>query len=172
MVAIVTLVFSLCWLPITLYIISSSVFEDTTAVLYYFKMIAHSISYLNSAINPIIYAFLNRSFRNNCENILTKPTCSLFCWKNYQEQQQNNNHQQLTNYYSKERQNIIIDNNIQLSLHDELNDDFSDVEYEATDPDCFRQRITNNPNDCSDKQYRTLLIDNKITSDRLLSTSL
>ena len=79
MVAIVTLVFSLCWLPITLYIVSANHFTNKTAVLYYFKIIANSCAYLNSAINPVLYAFLNRSFRTNCGSLFSEPSCSLFC---------------------------------------------------------------------------------------------
>lgn len=84
MVAIVTLIFSLCWLPLTLFILSANLFEEKTAILYYFKVIANSFAYMNSAVNPIIYAFHNRSFRTNCGNIFKKPVCcSLFCKFNH-----------------------------------------------------------------------------------------
>ncbi|CAF3687720.1 unnamed protein product [Adineta steineri] len=174
MVAIVTLVFSICWLPITLFIVSSYVFERKTALLYYFKVIGNSFAYLNSAVNPIIYAFLNRSFRNNCGSILTKPTCSLFCRKNYQKQEQNNNHQ-LTNFFSTDRKDVIIDNNIQLIPHNDSNDDFSDGEYEAVEPDCSARLVVNRQshlNDFCDQQYGVLLTHGGMNDDRPFVTNL
>lgn len=83
MVAIVTFVFAICWLPITLYIMLGNLFENKNALLYYFKIIAHSLAYLNSSINPILYAFLNRSFRNNCGSLIFEPSCAVFCGNDY-----------------------------------------------------------------------------------------
>ncbi|CAF2786990.1 unnamed protein product [Rotaria sp. Silwood2] len=189
MVAIVTLVFSLCWLPLTVFMLSANFLSSRTAFLYYFKMIANSFAYLNSAVNPILYAFLNRSFRNNCENILSKPTCLSFCCKSddKQQQQQQQQQQQLeiskqsdpnnqtNNYYSKKEKNIIIDNNIQLLSNDILENDFSDAEYEAQDPAGLSKVIINNMNhnnDYSREHYGNFLITTTTTNDRHLTTSL
>jgi hypothetical protein len=117
---------------------SANIFEHRTAFLYYFKMIGHSFAYLNSAVNPIIYAFLNRSFRNNCGNILSKPTCSLFCHEDFLERQQEISKQRTYDYQATKGQNITID---QLSPHESLSNDFSDAEYEPPDPECFSQMI-------------------------------
>ena len=131
MVAIVTVVFSVCWLPITLYIMSANVFENRTAFLYYYKMIAHSFAYLNSAVNPLIYAFLNRSFRNNCGDILSKPTCLVCCQKGYHERQEQLTKQRnANNYRATNGQNRIIENQLPSIPNGLLNDDFSDGEYE------------------------------------------
>jgi hypothetical protein len=175
MVAIVTLVFSLCWLPITFYIMSANVFEHKTAFLYYFKVIANSFAYLNSAVNPLIYAFLNRSFRNNCGNILSKPTCSLFCRANYHERQRQLSRQKDYSYQPAKGQIITIDNNIQLSPHDELSNDFSDAEYEPADQEDFSLMTndkTYNENNRFKEQLGTLRIDTKTIDGRPLTTSL
>jgi hypothetical protein len=175
MVAIVTLVFSVCWLPITLNIMSANIFEHRTAALYYFKMIAHSFAYLNSAVNPIIYAFLNRSFRNNCGNILSKPACLLFCQgNNYHERQQRISKQRNFNSQPTKGLNITIDNNIPLSPRESLDNDFSDAEYEAPDPEGFSLMINNKTyeNDPVKQQMATGRINTKINDDRPLTTSL
>ncbi|CAF2375804.1 unnamed protein product [Rotaria sp. Silwood2] len=174
MVAVVTLVFALCWLPITLYIMSAYIFPQKTAFVYYFKIIANSFAYLNSAINPILYAFLNRSFRNNCGSLFLEPTCTLLFRDNQrqsriqsqqQQEQQSRKHQlstqvdrfsyQSTNQRSfspmedKMKKEIVkINNDQQLSPDIILNYEFSDGDCEISDVDgSNRIPIKNTPSE-------------------------
>ncbi|CAM4779325.1 unnamed protein product [Rotaria magnacalcarata] len=180
MVAVVTLVFSLCWLPITLYIVSANIFDRRTAFLYYFKAAAHSFAYLNSAINPLLYAFLNRSFRNNCENILSRPSCSSIMCKHGEKRKRTRSKQSNCNYEPKKHNsnienNVIIDNNIELLSNGILINDFSDVEDELQDVDTLHHIIINEQNHHTDdarKAYGTYFIHSKTDHSRHLATTL
>ncbi len=135
-------------------------------------MIAHSFAYLNSAVNPIIYAFLNRSFRNNCGNILSKPACSLCCRINYHARQQHIAKQRNFNYESTERQNMNVDNNnIPISPNELSDNDFSDGEYEIPDLECFSHMI-NDKTHHENNRIKQQLVTEKMINDRPLTTSL
>ena len=64
LVFIVVVTFAVCWFPIhCAQFISVFVQPKMTFALYVFKMFAHSFSYVNSALNPIIYSFMSDSFK-------------------------------------------------------------------------------------------------------------
>ncbi|CAB3223039.1 unnamed protein product [Arctia plantaginis] len=69
--------FILCWLPFFLYYVSTSLC-DTCTVPEVVTVIMFWTGYFNSALNPIIYAYFNRDFRNAFKNTLACAFCS-FC---------------------------------------------------------------------------------------------
>ncbi|CAC5397418.1 KISS1R [Mytilus coruscus] len=65
MVAIVVLLFAVCWCPIhfvALWIQFDPNFPRTDAM-HYFKLFGHTLSYANSCVNPFVYAFVNDGFK-------------------------------------------------------------------------------------------------------------
>lgn len=80
MLSVVTLVFLISWLPLYLLIVRvkfSSKIEETEAnILYMLLPVAQLLGSLNSSVNPILYAFLNKKFRNIFRSII--PSWCLF----------------------------------------------------------------------------------------------
>lgn len=72
--------FILCWLPFFLFYLSTSLCDSchcpsvVVAIMFW-------TGYFNSALNPIIYAYFNRDFRNAFKNTLACAFCS-FCRRN------------------------------------------------------------------------------------------
>jgi hypothetical protein len=196
MVAIVTFVFSICWLPLTLYIISANIFDNKTPFLYYFKMIANSFAYLNSAINPILYALLNRSFRTNCGSLFSEPSCA-FLWRGEEDRpsqtQQPPKRPPSTqvdrfSYQSTTRQSASSSNQMkrkrklstgingnQLTPDMISRNDFSDGDYELSDVEYTSQvLIEKNTNQTHrlTKPFGPLLLINEISSSNIETTKL
>lgn len=64
--------YTICWLPYwisQLYVSFESSSTKTPAFYYLFILIATSLSYTNSALNPILYAFLSDNFKRRCAEI-------------------------------------------------------------------------------------------------------
>lgn len=65
--------FILCWLPFFLWYVTSTIGEYTTPDS--IVILLFWIGYINSAINPVIYAYFNRDFRNAFLEILSQMCC-------------------------------------------------------------------------------------------------
>ena len=66
MVMCVVVVFAVCWLPVyvlQLYFRFDEKHFPKTVAMYAFKVFAHILTYANSCINPVVYAFMGRNFR-------------------------------------------------------------------------------------------------------------
>ncbi|XP_036375247.1 G-protein coupled receptor 54-like [Megalops cyprinoides] len=65
MVVVIVLLFTLCWGPIQFYILvqAFSPYFRHNYCTYKLKIWAHCMSYTNSCVNPIVYAFMGANFR-------------------------------------------------------------------------------------------------------------
>ncbi len=64
MVIVVVVIFAVCWCPIQLLLVLKSldIYSQTSAVIM-LQIAAHCLAYMNSCVNPILYAFLSENFR-------------------------------------------------------------------------------------------------------------
>ncbi len=67
LVIVIVVVFLVCWLPSHVIWLWTNYFSTSwhhTYAFYYMRIVAHALSYANSTMNPVIYAFLSQNFRN------------------------------------------------------------------------------------------------------------
>ena len=80
LVIVIVVVFLVCWLPSHVVWLWTNYQRDTwqhTYLFYYLRISAHVLSYANSAMNPIIYAFLSKNFRRGFQRALLCKTRQL-----------------------------------------------------------------------------------------------
>uniref|UniRef100_A0A3Q4G8B2 Galanin receptor 1b n=1 Tax=Neolamprologus brichardi TaxID=32507 RepID=A0A3Q4G8B2_NEOBR len=71
-VLLVVTVFTICWMPHHIIVMWAEfgTFPLTQAT-YVFRLVSHCLSYGNSCVNPILYAFLSENFRKACRKVFT-----------------------------------------------------------------------------------------------------
>ncbi|XP_077978928.1 G-protein coupled receptor 54-like [Glandiceps talaboti] len=65
MVCVVILIFAVCWLPVhimNILVIVANISPDNLTI-YAFQLFGNCLSYANSCVNPIVYAFMSENFR-------------------------------------------------------------------------------------------------------------
>ena len=71
MVVVVVGVFAVCWLPIQIVLVLKSVhmydINDLTVAI---QITSHVLGYMNSCVNPILYAFLSENFRKAFRKVI------------------------------------------------------------------------------------------------------
>ena len=73
LVIVIVVVFLVCWLPSHVIWLWTNYFRTSwhpTYGFYYMRIFAHVLSYANSAMNPVIYAFLSQNFRKGFKKAL------------------------------------------------------------------------------------------------------
>jgi hypothetical protein len=78
MILVIVTAFAICWLPIHCVQLHSDFGTPSYTVTHdIIKIVAHVLSYVNSALNPIIYAFMSENFRK-----YSRIACSGICQMN------------------------------------------------------------------------------------------
>lgn len=83
-------IYTLCWLPYWISQLLVSFYSSMVSpieIFYDFFLIATSLSYTNSALNPILYAFLSDNFKRRCIDVVNSIYAINFFHKNPGESQ-------------------------------------------------------------------------------------
>ena len=71
MVVVVVVIFALCWLPIQIIFMVQNFGDFATDIFSIaMQMAANCLAYMNSCVNPILYAFLSENFRRSFRKLL------------------------------------------------------------------------------------------------------
>jgi allatostatin receptor len=71
MVVIVVAIFALCWLPIqVVFMVQNFGYYSDDISYIALQMVANCLAYMNSCVNPILYAFLSDNFRRSFRKVL------------------------------------------------------------------------------------------------------
>uniref|UniRef100_A0A6G1SF41 Allatostatin-A receptor n=1 Tax=Aceria tosichella TaxID=561515 RepID=A0A6G1SF41_9ACAR len=98
-VAWIVCVFAICWFPIQIMLILMRLKSHNITPTYVaIQVIAHTLGYMNSCVNPIIYAFTTESFYQSLKRSRFGGRClALFCCGQYSSNQLNNNNNTTNN---------------------------------------------------------------------------
>lgn len=91
MIALIILLFAIFWFPIHVLNIYTKLYPDfpKTEVLFIIKLLAHTLSYTNSCLNPLIYAFLNDIFQKSFLKTFPSVTSWFSCMIGISEEHEN-----------------------------------------------------------------------------------
>ncbi|CAL1273166.1 unnamed protein product [Larinioides sclopetarius] len=111
MVVIVVVIFAVCWCPIQIVLVLKSVNSyGITPIRIVIQISAHILAYMNSCVNPILYAFLSDNFRKAFHKVIA-------CHKKQSALPNRNNHENRT-----ERETTLNNGTSRLTPNNTSND--------------------------------------------------